>query len=87
MLALMRTTLTLEPDVECRIKHLLEGDRGRSFKEAVNTALRLGLDQMERPATQKKPYTIRPRDLGKCRLPNVDDVAGALAFAEGEGYR
>jgi hypothetical protein len=25
--------------------------------------------------------------MGRCRLPNVDDVAAALAAAEGEGHR
>jgi hypothetical protein len=33
------------------------------------------------------PYRTQPVDLGRCRLPNVDDVASALAAAEGEAHR
>ena len=38
----MRTTLTLEPDVADLVKSLMR-DRGLSFKNAVNTAIRAGL--------------------------------------------
>jgi hypothetical protein len=37
----MRTTITLEPDVEALVKRLMR-ERGLSFKEAVNTAIRAG---------------------------------------------
>jgi hypothetical protein len=42
----VRTTLTLEPDVAALIKSLMR-DRGLTFKDAVNSAIRVGL----RPAT------------------------------------
>ena len=35
----MRTTITLDPDVEALVKRLMR-DRGLSFKEAVNAANR-----------------------------------------------
>ncbi|HVE46929.1 MAG TPA: CopG family transcriptional regulator [Acidimicrobiales bacterium] len=38
----MRTTVTLDPDVETMVKRLMR-DRGLSFKEAVNHAIRSGL--------------------------------------------
>lgn len=38
----MRTTLTLEPDVADLVKSLMR-DRGLSFKDAVNSAIRAGL--------------------------------------------
>lgn len=38
----MRTTVTLDPDVEALLKRVME-ERGISFKEAVNTAIRTGL--------------------------------------------
>lgn len=38
----VRTTLTLEPDVAELVKSLMR-DRGLSFKDAVNTAIRAGL--------------------------------------------
>lgn len=38
----MRTTVTLEPDVDALVKRLMR-DRGLSFKQAVNEAIRAGL--------------------------------------------
>lgn len=38
----MRTTVTLDPDVETLVKRLMR-ERGLSFKEAVNHAIRSGL--------------------------------------------
>ncbi|HUY60364.1 MAG TPA: antitoxin [Candidatus Dormibacteraeota bacterium] len=38
----MRTTVTLEPDVETMVKTVMR-ERGLTFKEAVNHAIRAGL--------------------------------------------
>ena len=38
----MRTTVTLDPDVEALVKRLMR-ERGLSFKEAVNSAIRAGV--------------------------------------------
>jgi hypothetical protein len=81
----MRTTLSLDDDVAARIeqlRHVLD----KPLKELVNEALRRGLVGMHEPRTPA-PYQTRPVDLGRCRLPNVDDVASALAAGEGEGHR
>jgi hypothetical protein len=81
----MRTTLSLDDDVAARIEHLrLVLDK--PLKELVNEALRRGLVGMHEPRTPA-PYRTPSVDLGRCRLPNVDDVASALAAGEGEGYR
>ena len=40
----MRTTITLEPDVQALIKTAMK-ERGISFKEALNSAVRAGLTQ------------------------------------------
>ena len=42
----MRTTITLEPDVEALIRRAMK-DRGQSFKEALNSAVRAGLAQVK----------------------------------------
>lgn len=55
----MRTTLTLEPDVADLVKSLMR-DRGLSFKDAVNTAIRAGL----RPAKSDKIARTPTFDLG-----------------------
>lgn len=41
MMQPVRTTVTLDPDVEALIKRAMR-ERGLSFKEAVNTAIRAG---------------------------------------------
>lgn len=40
----MRTTITLEPDVQALIQTVMK-ERGISFKEALNSAVRTGLTQ------------------------------------------
>lgn len=81
----MRTTLSLDDDVAARIEQLRR-DLDKPLKELVNEALRRGLVGMHEPRAPA-PYRTRPVDLGRCRLPNVDDVASALAAVEGEAFR
>jgi len=38
----MRTTVTLDPDTEALVKRLMQ-ERGISFKQAVNQAIRVGV--------------------------------------------
>jgi predicted transcriptional regulator len=81
----MRTTLSLDDDVASRIEHLRQTLQ-RPWKEVVNEALRRGLVAMEE-RRRAIPYRTQAVDPGTCRLPNVDDVAAALAATEGEGHR
>ena len=85
MLLCMRTTLSLDDDVAARIEQLRRA-LDKPLKEVVNEALRRGLAGMHEPRPPA-PYRTQPVDLGRCRLPNVDDVASALAAAEGEAFR
>jgi hypothetical protein len=83
--ACMRTTLTLDPDVAAKAK---EGAAklGKPFKEVINAALRLGLEQVLRPPISK-PYRTHARPLGQRRGLNYDNISELLARAEGEDYR
>jgi hypothetical protein len=75
MMLHMRTTVTLDPDVAAKLKEETR-NRGISFKEALNSSIRRGLETGERASG--KPYTIRTRRLGA--RPGVDlDKALALA--------
>lgn len=42
MMFVMRTTVTLDPDVEIKLREVAR-ERGVSFKEALNSAIRAGL--------------------------------------------
>jgi hypothetical protein len=82
----MRTTLTLDPDVAA-LAERMQRVRGQSFKAIVNEALRCGLRAMAAPAGGPAAYRTPAVDLGRCRMGSLDDVAEALAVAEGEDFR
>lgn len=79
-----RTTLTLEPDVAEALERLRRKE-DLTLKEAVNRALRLGLDRLDRPAPPRE-FETRAVSL-KPLAADVDDIAEALAVAEGDGFR
>lgn len=81
----MRTTLTLDDDVAALLEQV-RAARGASLKQVVNDALREGLQQMATPRPQSS-YRTPAVSLGRCLLGSIDDVAEALALAEGEAFR
>jgi hypothetical protein len=55
----MRTTVTLDPDVEALVRATMR-ERGLSFKEALNTAIRDGLSRTAgRPPKKYRQKTFR----------------------------
>lgn len=82
----MRTTLSLDDDVAALLNQLQKSSNA-TFKEVVNAALREGLGRMNQPAAKNKPFKTSAVSLGRCKLPNLDDVAEVLAFGEGENFR
>jgi hypothetical protein len=68
----VRTTVTLDPDTRALVERAMR-ERGLSFKEAVNEAIRAGLVT---PGSRAGSYTI-PRDLGPARV----DLTKALQLA------
>lgn len=69
----MRTTVTLEPDVEALLKQAMR-ERGLSFKRAINEAVRSGLAQSAAPAP---PFRQRSMHLGRAKM----DLTKALSLA------
>jgi hypothetical protein len=68
----VRTTVTLDPDTRLLIERAMR-ERGLSFKEAINEAIRAGVgDARSAPRT----YTT-PRDMGPARV----DLTKALRLA------
>ncbi len=82
----MRTTLTLDDDNAILIKRLCD-ERQVSLKALVNEALRAGLQQLELPTTEVAEFRTNSVSVGRCLLPNLDDIAEALSLAEGESFR
>ncbi len=80
----MRTTVTLDDDVFSMLEKEVER-RKTTFKEVLNEALRAGLLPQKKQASRKR-YKQRVFDTGPAKYP-VDNVAEALAFAEGEDFK
>jgi hypothetical protein len=70
----MRTTVTLDPDVEALLRKAVR-ERGEPFKQVLNSALREGLAGPRRKAA--KPFKQRTFDMGR---PLVD-LTKALSLA------
>lgn len=71
----MRTTLTLDTDIWMRLKELAE-ERSVSFKEILNSTLRVGLAAAP-PAV--RPFKVRARPMGV--RPGID-LNRALLLAD-----
>jgi predicted transcriptional regulator len=82
----MRTTLTLDDDVDKLLREVAER-RGLSFKQVVNDALRAGVAQLERQPSRRRKHWTQPVSLGRPVLPNLDNVADVLALGEGDDWR
>lgn len=68
----MRTTVTLDPDTRLLVERAMR-ERGLSFKDAVNEAIRAGLG----PAQTSARHYTSPRTLGPARI----DLTKALSLA------
>ena len=54
----MRTTITLDPDTDAAVRRLMR-ERGLTFKQAVNDAIRSGLaPRPDAPAFRTKTYRM-----------------------------
>ncbi len=71
----MRTTVTLDPDVEAKLRGVMR-ERGVSFKVALNDAVRSGLGG---PAPAARRYRMPTAPLGARPGVNLDK---ALALAD-----
>ena len=83
MMLHMRTTVTLDPDVVELLRAAAHGMR-RSFKEALNSAVRRGLEGTSTP--QRVAFKVHPLSMGvrsgvdPARLTDVGDDAEVDAF-------
>ena len=82
----MRTTLTLEPDVDAAIR-AARRHTGVPQKVVDGETLRRGLRDLSRESPQRTAYVTEPVDPGKPALVGVHSVYDMLAYAEGEDFR
>ncbi len=75
----------MDEDVAEAAKELASKLR-RPFKELINKALRIGLEQIEKPAS-KKPYRTVPRPLGLREGVMLDNIQEVISQIEGEDSR
>jgi hypothetical protein len=79
MMVQMRTTVTLDPDVEARLKETMR-ERGVSFKAALNDAVRAGLS---RPGQAARPYKMPTARLGvRIDIDKALTIAGEMEDEE-----
>lgn len=81
----MRTTLTLDPDIAAKAKKGA-AKLHKPFKEVINAALRVGLDEILTPPAAKI-YKTKPRPLGLRRGFSYDNISELVAAAEGEDHQ
>ena len=77
----MRTTITLDPDVDALLEKLI-AERKLSFKQAVNFAIREGLNP---PGSDRPRFTLPTFNLGDCLIPgewNAQHLADNLEDEE-----
>ncbi len=73
----MRTTVTLEPDADAIVRRLMR-DRGLTFKQALNEAIRAS-----RPRPGRRPFRTRTFAMGSPALP-LDKALRLAADLEDE---
>jgi len=60
---LMRTTLTIDPEIFRRLKEISYRER-KAFKEVVNQTLKAGLDASNQGSRRKKKFKVEPLNMG-----------------------
>jgi hypothetical protein len=76
----VRTTLSLDADIAARLKAEVRRT-GRSFKEVVNQALRLGLAARKAPGPRRR-FELRARALGHRRGFDYDRTSDLIEVIE-----
>ena len=81
----MRTTLTIDEDVAVQLARL-QRERKQSLKDIVNNALRRGLRELQARPKRRREFRTTSHAMGPF-LVNIDDVAEAIALAEGDDFK
>ena len=75
----MRTTITLDPDAEALVRKLMR-DRGLTFKQAVNHAIRAGIGS----GSPREPFRQATFAMGEPAVPLTKALALAAEMEDEE---
>lgn len=81
----MRTTVTLDADVELTIKEEMKA--GKTFKAALNDLVRRARYVPRNESKKAKPFKIRAFDMGVFPHLNYDKTSELLAMLDEEDYK
>ena len=79
----MRITVKLDDDVAAALQRFRRQWNCR-LKEVVNAALRRELAEMQQSAGPRKPYRVKPFNVRRCLLPNLDCTGELMVMADEE---
>ncbi len=81
----MRTTITIEDDVLQRAR-TVSSNLKKPFRFIINNALRLGMEQVEKPS-KRKIYSTKPKPMGLKHGYELDNIHELLDRIDEESSR
>jgi hypothetical protein len=82
----MRTTITLDEDVEKKLDAEVRRQKDTSFKDVVNETLRIGL-LTKRELKAAKPFKVEARPMGRMPGLNYDNIGDLIEHLEGASHK
>lgn len=82
----MRTTITLDEDVEKKLDAEVRRRKGTSFKDVINETLRIGL-LAKRELKAAGPFKIEARPMGVMPGINYDNIGDLIEHLEGASHK
>ncbi len=82
----MRTTITLDEDVEKKLDAEVRRQKGATFKDIINETLRVGL-LTKRELKAAEPFKVKARPMGVMPGLNYDNIGDLVEHLEGAGHK
>lgn len=82
----MRTTITLDKDVEKKLDAEIRRRKGATFKDVVNETLRIGL-LTKRQLNRAEPFKVKARPMGVMPGLDYDNVSDLVEHLEGASHK
>jgi hypothetical protein len=82
----MRTTITLDEDVEKKLNAEVRRRKDATFKDMVNETLRIGL-LTKRELKESGPFKVKARPMGMMPGLNYDNIGDLIEHLEGASHK